>query len=363
MTDQRYFPPELLNVFLADLKPTVKQTVIGNSINGLPIHQLRLGSGATKILMWSQMHGNETTTTKALIDLIPWLLEKKQASLLKTFSLYIIPQLNPDGAKAYTRENASGIDLNRDAQKQTQPESKVLSTQYHKIQPHFALNLHGQRTIYGAGAQGNAASLSFLAPAADIECSLTPAREHAMKAIVAIYKALETVLPQGIGRYDDSFNPNCVGDTFTQAGTPTILFEAGHYLNDYQREISRKLIFKSFKALFKHLNYADEELKVADYFRIPENAKNFVDIILSQVTIEDQGNLYKNQQLAVQYREELKEGVIEFIPTYHSYGSSLKLKAHRQIDAANLTLNKPFVFSQDELIKNPECYKLFSINN
>ena len=140
--------------------------------------------------MWSQMHGNETTTTKALVDFIPWLLEANQASLLTTFSFFIIPQLNPDGAKVYTRENANGIDLNRDAQKQTEPESKALSTQYRKIQPDFALNLHGQRTIYGAGKQGNAASLSFLAPAADNERSLTPARERAMKAIAAIYRAL-----------------------------------------------------------------------------------------------------------------------------------------------------------------------------
>jgi hypothetical protein len=361
MTDKRYFPPELLNAFLTGLKPTVKQTIIGNSINGLPIHQLQLGSGTIKVLMWSQMHGNETTTTKALVDFIPWLLEANQASLLTTFSFFIIPQLNPDGAKVYTRENANGIDLNRDAQKQTEPESKALSTQYRKIQPDFALNLHGQRTIYGAGKQGNAASLSFLAPAADNERSLTPARERAMKAIAAIYRALEDDLPQGIGRYDDSFNPNCVGDAFTQAGTPTILFEAGHYPNDYQREISRKFIYKSFKALFLHLYHTDKETEVTDYFRIPENTKNFVDIILSLVTIEDQGNLYKNQQLAVQYHEELKGGVIELVPAYHCFGSALTLKAHRYIDATNLNLT--FTFSQDELIKNPEFYKLFSLIN
>lgn len=361
MTDKRYFPPQRLAAFLADLNAAVKQTVIGSSTNGLPIHQLQLGTGSKKILMWSQMHGNETTTTKALTDLIPWLLEDKQLPLLNAFSFYIIPQLNPDGALAYTRENANGMDLNRDAQTLAELESRVLRAQYQTIAPDLALNLHGQRTIYGAGTQGNAASLSFLAPAANEERTITPAREHAMKAIVAIYKALETTLPQGIGRYDDSFNPNCVGDAFTQAGTPTILFEAGHFPNDYQREISRKLIFQSFKALFFHL-YDNEELQVEDYFRIPENTKIFVDIILSPVSVVDQGVLYENQQLAIQYQEALKGGELKFIPTYHSYGSRVVFRAHRYIDTTHLDRKEPLVFLQDNFIKNPEYSKLLAIN-
>ena len=46
--------------------------------------------------------------------------------ILKACTLYIIPILNPDGAKAYTRLNANEVDLNRDAQDLSQPESKVL---------------------------------------------------------------------------------------------------------------------------------------------------------------------------------------------------------------------------------------------
>ena len=54
-----------------------------------------------------------------------------------------------------------------------------------------------------------------------------------MIAISSIRNELEKQLPGGISRYDDQFNPNCVGDYFTKCGTPTILFEAGHYINDY----------------------------------------------------------------------------------------------------------------------------------
>ena len=45
-----------------------------------------------------------------------------------------------------------------------------------------------------------------------------------------------------VGRFDDAFNINCVGDYFQTQGTSTILFEAGHYQNDYSREKSRKFI-------------------------------------------------------------------------------------------------------------------------
>jgi predicted deacylase len=34
------------------------------------ISSFHLGHGSRKILIWSQMHGNETTTTKAVMDLL-----------------------------------------------------------------------------------------------------------------------------------------------------------------------------------------------------------------------------------------------------------------------------------------------------
>ncbi|XGA85057.1 M14 family zinc carboxypeptidase [Polaribacter sejongensis] len=34
---------------------------IGTSEEDRPIHQLKIGTGSKKILLWSQMHGNEST--------------------------------------------------------------------------------------------------------------------------------------------------------------------------------------------------------------------------------------------------------------------------------------------------------------
>ena len=41
----------------------------GSSEKGLPIPIYRIGEGEKRVLLWSQMHGNESTTTRALLDL------------------------------------------------------------------------------------------------------------------------------------------------------------------------------------------------------------------------------------------------------------------------------------------------------
>ena len=46
---------------------------VGRSVLGLPIDAVTLGSGPIKVLMWSQMHGNESTTTKAAFDMMNYL--------------------------------------------------------------------------------------------------------------------------------------------------------------------------------------------------------------------------------------------------------------------------------------------------
>ncbi len=362
MVCKRYFSPEFLNDFFKKTKNQVELDVLGYSVNGLPIYKLHFGGGEQKIFMWSQMHGNETTTTKAIIDLITWLLQPDQNIFLKEFTFYIIPQLNPDGAKAYSRFNANQCDLNRDAIKLSQPESKLLRKAYERITPNYALNLHGQRTIYGAGLNGGPATLSFLAPSADLERSITPARKIAMSAIASIHRALQKELPEGIGRYDDTFNPNCVGDAFTRDGTPTILFEAGHYPGDYQREISRKFVFKAFKALLDYLKNDSKILTVDDYLNIPTNTKSYVDLIVSNIDISINDKIYKNQQLAIQYHEELRDGEVMFIPRFHSFGDQLSQKAHKYLDFPNNYFNNIIPFVQDKIIKKTKFDKLFSVD-
>ena len=232
----------------------VSSSVIGKSVLGKTIYQLKIGSGPTKILMWSQMHGNESTTTKALFDFINFLTESPIGiQLQKQFSFCMLPMLNPDGAALYTRENANLIDLNRDAQDLSQPESKVLRKTFDDFQPDYCYNLHDQRTIYGTEGFYQPASVSFLAPSYNTACEINEVRSKAISVIVAMNNVLQNYIPNQVGRFDDSFNINCVGDTFQNLNVPTILIEAGHFPNDYEREITRKFVFIGMVAGFQFL--------------------------------------------------------------------------------------------------------------
>ena len=361
MINKRYLPPTIVETFLKQLPEGSTAKTIGYSVQKRPISMVSIGNGKSKILLWSQMHGNESTTTKALFDFIPWFLDSSQQAYQKKFTLNIILQLNPDGAAAYTRLNANSVDLNRDALKVSQPESKALQNTYNSFKPDYCLNLHGQRTLFSAGEMGQPASISFLAPSADINRTLTPARIIAMKCIVAIFKGLEKDLPDQIGRYDNTFNPNCVGDRFTLLGTPTILFEAGHFPGDYQREVTRTLILKSFKFFFNALLVDKNIYNVNEYLNIPENSKDFVDLLVKEVNIIDQGTLFKSQHLGVRYEEKLVNREICFIPFAAVYGDQIEFNAHRTITLPSDLKDIPVIFEVDKPIQIKEFSELFSI--
>ena len=194
----RYITNKHIEPLLKNLNSDFGVEIIGSSVSSNSIYGVQIGSGSKKVLMWSQMHGNESTTTKALFDVFNCFKAKELNSILKGCSFYFIPILNPDGAQAYTRINANSVDLNRDAQDLSQPESKVLRKIFEEFKPDFCFNLHGQRTIFSAGEINNSATLSFLAPAQDKECTITENRKKAMGIIVAMNTELQLQIPNGI---------------------------------------------------------------------------------------------------------------------------------------------------------------------
>ena len=109
----RYITNNHIEPLLNKLGESLKIDVIGKSVLNDSIYAIKIGSGPKKIFMWSQMHGNESTTTKAIFDLLNTLLgnDREVSQVLNACTILIIPILNPDGAKAYTRINANEIDL------------------------------------------------------------------------------------------------------------------------------------------------------------------------------------------------------------------------------------------------------------
>ena len=330
----RYITNDHIEPLLEKFTKLIDVETIGKSVLGHPIYGLKIGSGDKRILMWSQMHGNESTTTKALFDLLNSLLDEnsKLSYILERCTLYIIPILNPDGALAYTRINANGVDLNRDAQKLTQPESIVLRDTFEAFKPHFCYNLHGQRTIFSAGTTNNAATVSFLAPAQDEVCTVTPNRKVAMEVIGVMNEALQKFIPKQVGVYDDAFNLNCVGDTFQCENVPTILFEAGHYKNDYGRENARELIYVSYLTSLEYIskNKIDGS-HYKSYFDIPENDKCFLDIIIRNAKVNNE-----SVDIGIQFQERLINDRVEFIPRIVKIEKLNTFYGHKEIEGNGL---------------------------
>jgi len=313
--------------------PKSSISVIGQSVEKRPIYSLKFGKGSTKVLLWSQMHGNESTTTKALFDCFRLFGTSTALSnlILESCTLFVIPILNPDGAQRYTRFNANNLDLNRDAQDLSQPESKVLRTAYTDFKPDYCFNLHGQRTLYNVGHTNVSATLSFLSPSQDQERQLTPNRKQAMAIIAEIKDLLQIELPNGIARYDDGFNLNCVGDTFQNFGVPTLLYEAGHYPNDYNREVVRRFMFIALLKGLTVISNGVETSGYSKYLAIPENGKKFYDIIIRNV--KENGASDKIVDIAFQYVERLCNGKIEFVPVVDSISKLDGFYGHREINA------------------------------
>lgn len=337
------------NESLFKLKKSYDFSIIGESSNNLPVFSLKTGTGPIKILMWSQMHGNESTSTKALFDCLSF-FDKYDRGVFSKVTLMIIPILNPDGALNYTRENINNVDLNRDAQSLSQIESNIIRDLYNQFNPNFCFNLHDQRSIYSA-KENKPSVLSFLSPSADVEKSETKSRKDSMRVISLINKKLSVILPGNISRYNDDFNINCVGDKFQSLNTPTILFESGHIGQDYDREQTREYMCYALIYSIKSIAHKDFiKINYKDYYLIPENSQNLCDIFLKNVNVVSEKNKL-NTSVSIMFKEILdkEKKEIKFTPYIDKYGDFINMSGHLTLDFS--TIKKSFDFSDSLVIK------------
>ncbi len=99
----------------------------GRSVEGRPIYAVRFGHGPMRVLLWSQMHGDEPTATMAIADIFTFLAASSDPlveRLDSRLTVVFVPMLNPDGAERFQRRNVMGIDINRDARELVTPEGQ-----------------------------------------------------------------------------------------------------------------------------------------------------------------------------------------------------------------------------------------------
>ena len=354
----RYITNSHILPFLKNLNSSFKLQNIGFSEKNTPIYSVNFGKGPINILIWSQMHGNEATTTKSLIDCLNLFNSINNEFITNNLCIKIIPILNPDGANNYCRLNSNNIDLNRDAQELTQSESRVLRDLFDEFKPHYCFNMHDQRTIYSAGNNYYPATLSFLSPSQDNNRSLTINRKIGMKIISNLYHLLDPYIPNQISRYDDKFNINCVGDKFQSLGVPTLLFEAGHYDNDYNRDITRKyMMFAIYQTFLIIINKSYITYSTNNYFDIPENKSTYFDVLIKGVSFDK--NLKDIRDVGILYRESLEKNYINFIPFVAKIGNLSSYYGHTTFDAKSMHVSNVF----EKTIKETDLVNQIFINN
>ncbi|HLI27705.1 MAG TPA: M14 family zinc carboxypeptidase [Chloroflexota bacterium] len=122
----------------------VRLEVVGRSERGVPLVAVRVGDAAAPLraLLFAQQHGNEPAGKEACLLLARELAAGALAPLLERLVVWLVPQVNPDGAAAQQRLNAAGLDLNRQHPLLRAPEQRALYGLFHRVRPHLTIDLH-----------------------------------------------------------------------------------------------------------------------------------------------------------------------------------------------------------------------------
>ena len=343
----------------ADIQPLIEKhkgafdiADLGKSVEGRSISNLKWGAGKTKVMLWSQMHGNESTATMALFDLFNFLdasgdeYEELRNTLKTQLNLSFIPMLNPDGADAFKRRNALDIDLNRDAISQISPEAVILKSARDSFEPTFGFNLHDQQVYYNVKGTPKQATISILAPAYNVETEVNDVRERAMQTIVGMNEVLQQVIPGQVGKYDDEFEPRAFGDNIQKWGTSTILIESGGYTDDPEKQYIRQLNFMIIlNALHQIATKAYTQYNTDQYFAIPDNGVQLMDLILNEVQVKVGGKLYPID-LAIRRRESEANGSFFVSGSVEDLGDMQVFFGFEELDEAGLTFTEGKVFEK-----------------
>jgi protein MpaA len=135
---------------------------IGTSVNGRPIMAFHLGNpdAARSAVVLGSMHGNEQAGM-AVVDAL------RRGEPVTHVDLWVVPTINPDGVAANDRQNAHGVDLNRNFGHDwaplsgeyysgtgpfSEPESQAFRGFVDRVDPTFLVSFH--QPLYGVGQAG-----------------------------------------------------------------------------------------------------------------------------------------------------------------------------------------------------------------
>jgi len=292
ITSRRFTQREMLRW----LEPMVQARLLGVADAGYSAEKRTIslytyGQGTTKVLLWSQMHGDEPTATMALLDILNFFAQQTNHAITReirsNLTLLLIPMLNPDGAERFTRRTSQLIDMNRDAEALRTPEANILRDTQQKYRPQFGFNLHDQDPRLTVGPSKEVTAIALLVPARDASRTDDEVRSRAKKVAAVYAEVLHQLVPGHVAKYDDSFDRRAFGDSVQLWGTSTVLVESGGWPNDRDKMFIRKLNFIGQLASLYSIATGDYEEKDASaYESLPFNSKNLFDLKVRSVQLK-----------------------------------------------------------------------------
>ena len=327
----------------------VESKVAGTSAEGREIHHLTFGTGPTTVLLWSQMHGDESTASMALADIVRFFDESADHPLAERIAagatIHMIPMLNPDGAERFQRRNAQGIDINRDARRLQTPEGRLLKGLNDSLAPEFGFNLHDQNAAVRVGESDRGVAIALLTPAFNEARDVDDKRYRAMQVASVILRAMRPLVGDHVAKYDDTFNPRAFGDLVGAWGASTVLIESGAWANDPQKQHLRQTNFVGIlSALEAIATGAYAEFPADDYDALAFNGRRVPDLLVRGGTIAVPGLPTLEADVLVNFKRPLLREDGEIVDV----GDLGESEAQDTLDATGLYL-VPMAAARDSL--------------
>lgn len=341
IAERRFTANELWGQLALPLaSPRLRSEVIGQSVQGRPLVAITLGSGPVSVLAWSQMHGDESAASMALVDLLTWIASDDTSAvrdrLLRSVTVTLVPMLNPDGAELFQRHNAVGVDINRDARRLATPEARALKALHDRLKPQFGFNLHDQNARTTVGAGGRQAGIALLAPAISEAKEYDAVRARARLVAARMAVRLQTQIPGQVAVYDDGFNPRAFGDLIQTWGTSTVLIESGALAGDPQKQRLRALNVAALVDAFVSIGEgAYERADPAWYDRLEQNRGIALDLIVRGAQVVGVGPEPYAVDLGITYGD----AVAKTQPRLSEVGDLSGASALDTLDAAGLFIH------------------------
>jgi hypothetical protein len=147
-----------------------------------------------------------------------------------------------------------------------------------------------------------------------------------------------------VGKYDDAFEPRAFGDNIQKWGTSTILIESGGLVGDTEKQEIRKINFMILlNALNSIATKSYTQYQTAEYFAIPDNGFQLMDLVINEVQVPVKGNWYP-LDLAIRRRETESAGGYFLAGSVEDLGDMQVFYGMETLDATGLRYQEGKVY-------------------